>query len=266
MLVVSRKADEAIVFPGLGITVNLLRLNGRTARIGIEAASHIKVMRKELLDGDDLETLDVGSFESSFNATSDELHDMRNQFNALNLGLQLYRQQMDAGLSEASRRTFQRVLERLAQIEKKISNQADRVEQNTQPESTAQRLRVLLVEDDADQREMLAGVLQMRGCDVTTVTSGDEAVAFLKSHASPDFVLLDMQMPNGDGATTVRKLRNCDETSSLKIVATSGMAPTDLGVGPGNGGVNYWFPKPLNTDGLLEYMQKNETAVLSTTA
>lgn len=121
---------------------------------------------------------------------------------------------------------------------------------------------MLLVEDDQDQRELLAGVLQMRGCEVTTATSGEEAFEYLLSHSLPDFVLLDMQTPNGDGATTVRKLRNCEETSSLKIVATSGMAPTDLG----DGGVNCWFPKPLNTDGLLDYMLKNATTILSTTA
>jgi carbon storage regulator CsrA len=51
MLVLSRRRNETIVLPGLGITVRVVRLNGRTVRLGIEAPPDVKVVRGELVDG-----------------------------------------------------------------------------------------------------------------------------------------------------------------------------------------------------------------------
>ena len=48
MLAISRRADEGIVFPSLGIRVHLLRLTGSGARVGIEAPPEVTVLRDEL--------------------------------------------------------------------------------------------------------------------------------------------------------------------------------------------------------------------------
>jgi carbon storage regulator CsrA len=51
MLVLSRRLNEAIVLPGLGITVQLLAIkSNNVARIGIDAPASVRVVRKELLD------------------------------------------------------------------------------------------------------------------------------------------------------------------------------------------------------------------------
>ena len=50
MLVLSRRCNEPIVFPGLGITVRVVRLRGAVVRIGIEAPADVKVVRGELVD------------------------------------------------------------------------------------------------------------------------------------------------------------------------------------------------------------------------
>jgi carbon storage regulator CsrA len=51
MLVLSRRLNEAIILPGLGITVQLLAIKGNNvARIGIDAPAGVQVVRKELLD------------------------------------------------------------------------------------------------------------------------------------------------------------------------------------------------------------------------
>jgi carbon storage regulator CsrA len=49
MLVLSRRVSETIVFPGLGITVRVVRLQGKIARIGIEAPAEVVVVRGELV-------------------------------------------------------------------------------------------------------------------------------------------------------------------------------------------------------------------------
>jgi carbon storage regulator CsrA len=49
MLVLSRRIDEAIVFPGLNITVRLLQIRGGGVRLGIDAPPEVAVLREELL-------------------------------------------------------------------------------------------------------------------------------------------------------------------------------------------------------------------------
>ena len=48
MLVLSRRVDETIVFPNLGVTIRLLRIKGQAAQIGIDAPPHLAVLRGEL--------------------------------------------------------------------------------------------------------------------------------------------------------------------------------------------------------------------------
>ncbi|MBN1909236.1 MAG: carbon storage regulator [Pirellulales bacterium] len=48
MLVLSRKANEKIVLPDLGVTFTILSLHGKRARIGIEAPTHASIQRGEL--------------------------------------------------------------------------------------------------------------------------------------------------------------------------------------------------------------------------
>jgi carbon storage regulator CsrA len=55
MLVLSRKETDKIVFPTLGITVEVLRIRGNVARIGIDAPSEVPIYRHELTDRKHLE-------------------------------------------------------------------------------------------------------------------------------------------------------------------------------------------------------------------
>lgn len=262
MLVLSRKPDESIVFPAMGITVNILRCSKNVTRVGIEAPAGVRVLRKELADGFTEDTIDVDSFGSQLGRTQEESHKLRNQLNTLNLGLQYYRHQMDAGLVDAANLTFLRVLNQLNTMERQIVEESDQ-----QSDGEAHALQVLLVEDDLDQRDLLAGVLRMRGCQVETAGSGTEALSFLEANPWPDYILLDMRMPNGDGASIVRQLRNSNASPNLRILATSGSSPAEFGISQGKEGVNRWFPKPLNADALYQYMtQTDETPRLKTPA
>ena len=52
MLVLSRKLDEEIVLLNLGVTIKVMAIRKGTVRIGIDAPEEVKVLRKELIDGD----------------------------------------------------------------------------------------------------------------------------------------------------------------------------------------------------------------------
>lgn len=61
MLVLSRKRDEALVFPSLGIEVRVLEIRWDRVRIGIDAPANVRVLRDELLDDDVTEETDAGT-------------------------------------------------------------------------------------------------------------------------------------------------------------------------------------------------------------
>lgn len=48
MLVLSRRKDDRVLFPNLGISVHILRVDGNRVRIGVEAPPEVKVLRHEL--------------------------------------------------------------------------------------------------------------------------------------------------------------------------------------------------------------------------
>ena len=84
-------------------------------------------------------------------------------------------------------------------------------------------LRVLVVEDEAATRELLAAILSDDGYDVVTVADGTQA---LKSAAEtrPDLVLLDCALPGSNGVDVARRLRR---ESNLPIIFVTGADSTE---------------------------------------
>jgi two-component system, cell cycle response regulator DivK len=79
--------------------------------------------------------------------------------------------------------------------------------------------RVLIVDDDRDNREVYAEFLRYRGYDVTEAESGAEALE-KASDCNPDLVLLDLRLPDVAGVEVSRQLRDT-RPRSLSIVALS---------------------------------------------
>lgn len=88
-------------------------------------------------------------------------------------------------------------------------------------------LRVLIVDDDALSREVLALLLEHAGYSVSTADSGDAAVGRLRSTPTPPphVVLVDIQMPGTTGSTLAYALRDC--CGRCLLLAMSGSRPSD---------------------------------------
>src|SRR5207302_4642555 len=116
--------------------------------------------------------------------------------------------------------------------------------------------KALLVEDNANERELLARFLRMGGFEVDTAGDGADALDYLHAQGKPDVVLLDMGLPRCDGPTTVRAIRGDRALAGLKIVAVSGHAAEEYDLLRGPGGIDRWFSKPVDPTALIRDLQQ----------
>ena len=245
MLVLSRKKDQRICFPDLGITVKIVNVNGSKVRLGVDAPAEVRIVREELMaDGSSQPPRsEVIRLPQQFR------HELRNQLNSLSIALHLFQQEVAAGRLEDAEATFDRLVERLRQLDQSPALSHEGVPASEPRESTA-----LLVEDEANEREMLAGFLRLHGYQVASAADGEEALAYLESNEQPSVVLVDMRMPNCDGPTTIRRIRANPAFDATKIFAISGSTPEENHINAEDEGVNGWFMKPLNPQHLVDAM------------
>ncbi len=84
-------------------------------------------------------------------------------------------------------------------------------------------IRILLVEDNEMNRDMLSRRLRARGYNVSLAVDGAEAIVAAKA-APPDLVLMDMSLPVLDGWEATRRLKADPSTSSIPVVGLSAHA------------------------------------------
>ena len=83
-----------------------------------------------------------------------------------------------------------------------------------------QRLHILVVEDDADSRLMIARVLQQAGARVTAVRDAFEALEVFRA-VRPDLLISDIAMPGMDGHSLIRRVRSSSPPLGALVPAIS---------------------------------------------
>jgi two-component system OmpR family response regulator len=113
--------------------------------------------------------------------------------------------------------------------------------------SDARAARILVVDDDADLRGLIADFLGANGLEVRTAGNGSEMDAAL-AQGAVDLVVLDLMMPGEDGLSIVRRLRGPDRPPVIMLSAMG--EDTDRIVGLEVGADDY-LAKPCNPRELL---------------
>ena len=80
--------------------------------------------------------------------------------------------------------------------------------------------KILVVEDEPSQREVLAYNLKAEGFLVISADNGEDALLLVEEE-KPDLILLDWMMPNLSGIEVCRRLKSCKETRAIPIVMVS---------------------------------------------
>lgn len=255
MLVLSRKEDQKVRFPELGITVEILNVKGSNVRLGFDAPKEVRIMRDELVEGNETPAPQRSHV---IRLPQDTRHDIRNELNSISIALHLFKQEVEAGLVDDIDVTFDKLVEHIERISQNPALASDKTVTETRTDeaqkTTPTKPTALLVEDQANEREMLAGLLRMHGYQVDTAADGLEAIDYLGDHDKPEVILIDMRMPRCDGPTTIRKIRENPAFDGVKVFAISGSSPQESGIDCQQSGVSQWFTKPLNPKILIDAM------------
>ena len=87
--------------------------------------------------------------------------------------------------------------------------------------------KILLVEDNEMNRDMLQRRLLRQGYEVVLAMDGEQAVEVART-AKPDLILMDVSLPVFDGLEATRRLRQIEETRAMIIIALTAHAmPSD---------------------------------------
>lgn len=109
----------------------------------------------------------------------------------------------------------------------------------------AARSRILAVDDNAANRELLARRLEREGYRVTTVDSGTAALALVATEPF-DLVLLDLMMPGISGFEVLCHLKQDDSTRHIPVIMISALDELDSTVRCIEAGAEDYLPKPFN--------------------
>ena len=114
--------------------------------------------------------------------------------------------------------------------------------------------KILLVEDNEMNRDMLSRRLQRRGHEVLTAVDGETGLAMTRSEA-PALVLMDMSLPGIDGWEATRRLKAAPGTQKIPIIALTAHAMTDDRDKALAAGCDDFDTKPVELPRLLSKMQ-----------
>ncbi len=114
--------------------------------------------------------------------------------------------------------------------------------------------RILLVEDNPENRDMLSRRLIRRGFEVEFAEDGAEAVRMAKE-VSPALILMDLSLPVMDGWEATRRIKADEATRGIPVIALTAHAMASDRALALEAGCDDYDTKPVDLDRLLGKMQ-----------
>jgi CheY-like chemotaxis protein len=111
--------------------------------------------------------------------------------------------------------------------------------------------KILLVEDNEMNRDMLSRRLLRQGFEVVMAVDGGQAVIMAESER-PDLILMDMSLPVIDGWEATRRVKAADRTAHIPVIALTAHAMSGDREKALNAGCDDYDTKPIEMPRLLE--------------
>ena len=115
--------------------------------------------------------------------------------------------------------------------------------------------RILLVEDNEMNRDMLSRRLERKGYEVVLAVDGQQAID-LAAAEKPDLILMDMSLPVVDGWEATRRVKADERTQRIPIIALTAHAMQGDELKAKEAGCDDYDVKPVELPRLLEKMER----------
>ncbi len=115
--------------------------------------------------------------------------------------------------------------------------------------------KILLIEDNDLNRDMLERRLQHRGYDVILAVDGEKAIDMAAAE-SPDLILMDMSLPGIDGWEATRRIKAARESADIPVIALTAHAMASDRDKALAAGCDDYDTKPVEIERLLEKIQQ----------
>ena len=113
---------------------------------------------------------------------------------------------------------------------------------------------VLIVDDNADLRELFSIVLAKSGYRVSTAPGGNECISFI-AEKLPDLILLDIMMEPVDGWDTLARIRSNPMTRDLPVIMVTGKQPTEEEIQRHLSEIDGYVVKPITIHELTDLVK-----------
>ena len=252
MLILGRRAEQSIVFPSCGIVVRMLSINGRVAKVGIEAPENIAIVRGEVATQSDTDNDSSSSshieYRHSSNRDAAKLEKLRVDLSKV----QLLR---NNDQTEEADRLFESILLQLNAIDRPCSLESGVAESAYfyHHDATPHDVQILFVgyvqaaiEDDLRIVENRLGKLQC-------IDSAELAFRTI-DFSEVDCVILDADQCTNTGLV-LRSLRSMDSNKSLCVICVSKFTPSLFGLSFDGSLFDGWILQPWDFSAVLSHVQ-----------
>lgn len=253
MLVLSRKQNQKVVFPNLGVTVAVVSVQGNRVKLGIDAPSDIAILREELAD----ESTTKPPRQLEF-----DRHAIRNRLNSVMLSLHVMQQNAILDPFEYDQ-AIATALRQLEELNEELGKAGGSVNEKSHREPVVHEgftvsqvgRRALVVEDNDHERSLMSAYLKRCGFEVIEAEDGQAAIRYLETNEIPHVILLDMNMPKLNGAETVNRIRHTPALQDVRVFGVSGADSREWKIPIGSRGVDRWFQKPVNPEAIVKEIE-----------
>lgn len=111
-------------------------------------------------------------------------------------------------------------------------------------------LRLLIVDDDVDTRNLLSILFESDGAEITAVASVKEAIDAI-SRVKPDVLITDIYMPDEDGYSLLSKIKNIDAIKEIPAIALTASARKEDALKALALGFQKYLCKPVDLEELM---------------
>ena len=242
MLILGRRINQTIVFPNCGITVHVLDVNGRVAKIGIDAPKKVEIMRGELA----VASQSNEEYRSPVYRSSSEQEDapespsvvlqFAQRLAEIKAGLHLFQQRRAAGDETGADQVFGDLLNEIARLDADslISHPAspagysakgaEFVSEERAPFQTyksASLVQVLVINEPNCQQTLNLPAGTFHGCQICSVNNREIAIQAIKTSEPFDYIVCNDSSMSFDELELVRTIRSDRRLDKTKVFVTT---------------------------------------------